>query len=102
MSRVRNLDANWRKVLAKTLTRNRGDMSLRAYARFLGLPYPTLQRIEKGLGVDMDSLVKIQEATGQSFDELLIYGACDHQWVEIEGAEFVKCSLCPMVGLPEK
>ena len=84
------------------MTRLRGDLSIRKHAEALGLPYATLRRIEAGIGVDMDTLVKIQEATGQSFDELLIYGACDHQWVEEPGTSFTRCSLCPMVGLFEK
>ena len=102
MSRVRNLEAPWRKTLAVVMVRVRGDLSIRKQAKILGLPYGTLQRIETGLGADVDTLVKISAVTGKGFDELLVYGACDHQWVEEPGTSFTHCSLCPMVGLFEK
>lgn len=67
-------DLPWKRALADKLTglRQERHLSVRAYARSLGVAYCTLWRIERGEGCTIDVLAHIRQSTGLSFDSLLL------------------------------
>lgn len=63
----------WATALADAMKMLRAlsGMSLREYAKHLGLSAATLSRIESGCGCDLDKLVTIHNATKVKYEILL-------------------------------
>lgn len=74
-------------ALGKAIRKARGDLSLRDYAKKIGISHTHLDSIEKGydprtgkpVTISLDTFVKLSDATGIPLEELLSLFTCS--WI---------------------